>query len=121
MGNTLGPQCGRDLAGTGFDASVDQLEVRSLNKGSDPYAAPVQLFKGRPPRQAPTLTDADRIPVDLRPAPETAPWDARQPRQRQGWDRRPWAPGPSALAEPALGGGPRKLRHGQLAEPGGWL
>jgi hypothetical protein len=94
MGGALsqGGACGTlSLASTGM-SSVDELEVRHQNKGVDPYAAPVQLFKGRPPSAAPTLDDADRIPVDLRPQSDDAPWQKRQPRQRQGWDRKPWAP-----------------------------
>ena len=107
--------CGTlSLASTG--AAPDELEVRHQNKGLDPYAAPVQLFKGKPPKAPPVLLDADRIPVDLRPAPADAPWERRQPRQRQGWDRKPWAPDPSGLGFASIG--MATLRAVAAAAPG---
>ena len=62
------------------------------------------LFKGRLPAAAPVLEDADRIPVELRPIAQVAPWEERRPKQSQGWDRKPWQP----EARPSAQAGVRK-------------
>ena len=92
--------------------SPDELEVRHMNKGGDTYVAPVQLFKGKLPSKPPVLEDADRIPVDLRPHSDLAPWEqARAASARKGWDRTPWRPDPATASLSGAGGPRKRLRR----------
>lgn len=64
------------------------------------------------------MSDADRVPVDLRPAPQAAPWEARRPKQTQGWDRKPWQPEPGGATVAA--GVRKRLRRTRESEEVGF-